>query len=104
MKPSDLVCFGDYNFYWEEHYPDFLDRNGHNSAQPKHDALLDDFEEEITLDISAGEEDEGFTGLKRILFNLRNPVDRQKIKRAWMLVLSIIMLLSIVFQIGRAHV
>ncbi len=104
LKPSDLVCFGDHNFYWEEHYPDFLDRNGHSSAQPKHDALLDDFEEEITLDISAGEEDEGFTGLKRILFNLRNPVDRQKIKRAWMLVLSIIMLLSIVFpQLSWGH-
>lgn len=97
LKPSDLVCFGDHNFYWEEHYPDFLDRNGYSASQRKHESLLDEFDDELTLDISAGEEDEGFTGLKKLFFNLRNPVDRQKIKRVWMLILSIVMILSIVF-------
>lgn len=96
LKSGDILCFGDHIFPFEEHYPDMLKTQSTASSL---DSGADDGEpEDVRAENDAREEEvlTGLSGLKRLLYSLQFPKDRQKLQRLWMLVIASIMLLSLV--------
>lgn len=94
LTPGDILCFGDHVFPFEEHYPEML-----KSIQV-HEQTIDDtaeIEEPIVL-----ENDEqievmrSMSGLKRWLYLLQFPKDRQQMQQIWILIIGGVMLVSMV--------
>ena len=96
LKPGDILCFGDVVFPFEEHYPEMLKTqstiaeldSGPDDGEP-HDVLTEnDAKQEETL--------AGLSGVKRFIYALQFPKDRQRMQRFWMLVMGGVILMSLV--------
>ncbi|GAB5416141.1 MAG: hypothetical protein Crog4KO_12740 [Crocinitomicaceae bacterium] len=93
LKAQDILCFADSVFAFEESYPEMLTyKNPEDSSidleSIHEDAVeVEDQEKEILRDKS---------GLKRWIYNLQFPKNRQRMQRIWILVISSIMLLTLI--------
>lgn len=96
LKPGDILCFGDHIFPFEEHYPEMLKTQ---TNQSELDSGEDDGEPaEIRAQNDAHQEEVlyGLTGLKRSIYSLQFPKNRQQLQRIWILVIACVMFLSLV--------
>lgn len=96
LKPGDILCFGDYIFPFEEHYPEMLKTQQDDSVL---DSGEDDGEpEDVRAENDARQEEimTGLSGVKRFIYSLQFPKDRQMLQRIWILVIASVMLLSLV--------
>ncbi len=95
LKPGDILCFGDHVFPFEEHYPEMLKTQ---STESELDSGPDDGEPEDVFAENKARKDEvlaGLRGIKRFIYALQFPKDRQLLQRLWMLVMGSIILLSL---------
>ncbi|MCR9173913.1 MAG: FHA domain-containing protein [bacterium] len=96
LKSGDILSFGEHVFPFEEHYPEMLKTQTEGSTL---DSGPDDGEpEEVRAKNDEHQEEvlSGLSGIKRWIYALQFPKERQKLQRLWILVVASVMLLSIV--------
>ncbi len=93
LKAQDILCFGDHVFAFEEHYPEMLTyKNPEDSSIDLESIQTEDEKREHPEKHILYDK----TGVKRWIYGLQFPKNRQMMQRIWILVISSIMLLTLV--------